>query len=991
MDVEGIDAFADELGDWIVARPPKPYDGKVEFELFCPVHEDPETSHKPSAQWNPVAKAGSWSLGVMHCFKPGCELKRNAKAVRTEWRKKNGTENAAEVIPFPGLRSVEDVKPVKGQAKVNPDIDPETYETMCELLYESPERLNKMLADKGIIEQTLRDFNWAWESGKDCYIYPVHRISTGEPEGHRLYDPFHLQPKGEQKARDKKRWYRTESRHTNQLWGWKQADLDEGSLILSEGETDLMLMHQDGYRNVITQTGGAGTWVKEWGETFRDKVAYICYDPDDAGRAGRAKVSLALKSFARAVYFIELPDGMDYCEWRLAGHTPAEFQALIVAAKEDWRRETDDGLPSNGVPISSIAQLKDVTSERYVEMRAYVAGKVERPWQVGKLVGITCAKNKGKKCEVCPRAGREAGQEDDVEFSPHDDDQLVAMMNARTSEVKKLMAESLDLRCDDIEINPKTFWHVEQVSIQDPVDTNNTLNDARYSAFHFYDDSSAKLAGSTDYRMIARRLADPRDQQLVVLAWNAQQTTTNLDSFRLTPDIHEQLKKFRPTAKGRVGVRLALRRKYKDLSVNVTKIAGRDNMHLMHDLVTHSVLRFRFDGTLISKGLLDAMIMGDTRAGKTEMVVNLNAHYGVGLLISGENTSYAGLIGGSVEMSGSSARMAEWGPIPRHHKRMVQIDETSGLQEIITRMSSVRTSGIAEVNKIGGGRVPASVRLLWLSNPAPHDRSNRTRPIGEYKYGASDAIVDLIKGQEDIARFDIAMAVASEEVTDEQIRELRSMVVPHVYTAELCHMLATYAWTRTADNIFFAEGVTDLIYDVSKQLAGKYVSQPPFVQASNFSAKLARMCVALATMLYSTDETGEDVIVRPEHVNYMADYVQECYDNDYFGYGRLSRRKLHFLKLGEDSTPYIERYLAGEEKSTLAGLPDGPEMCEKLRELEGHSFSPSKLAQMCRMLPGDGEMIISFFASHGMMERAGEYARFTLALSKILREYDDDV
>jgi hypothetical protein len=198
--------------------------------------------------------------------------------------------------------------------------------------------------------------------------------------------------------------------------------------------------------------------------------------------------------------------------------------------------------------------------------------------------------------------------------------------------------------------------------------------------------------------------------------------------------------------------------------------------------------------------------------------------------------------------------------------------------------------------------------------------------------------------------------------------------------------MVMFAWTRTKDNIIFADGVTELIYVRSNELSTKYVPQPPLVQASNFDAKLARMCVALATMLYSTDETGENVIVKAAHVDYITQYIQELYDNEYFGYGDVSEKRRDFIALGAASTDFVVDYLRDNlSEKNLRGLPTGQEALRMFDSING-GMTAKSLGDMLGGTSDDGNKLINFMVDNGMMERSGaEFVKFSAAMNKIMK------
>src|SRR5690606_27391414 len=107
--------------------------------------------------------------------------------------------------------------------------------------------------------------------------------------------------------------------------------------------------------------------------------------------------------------------------------------------------------------------------------------------------------------------------------------------------------------------------------------------------------------------------------------------------------------------------------------------------------------------------------VGDTRTGKSEIATQLQRHYGYGEIVSGENTSYAGLVGGAIKYDDSW--FVKWGRIPLNDRRMVIIDEDTGMETPdIALMSGIRETGIADITKIESQRANARTRALWIGN-----------------------------------------------------------------------------------------------------------------------------------------------------------------------------------------------------------------------------------------------------------------------------------
>jgi hypothetical protein len=242
-----------------------------------------------------------------------------------------------------------------------------------------------------------------------------------------------------------------------------------------------------------------------------------------------------------------------------------------------------------------------------------------------------------------------------------------------------------------------------------------------------------------------------------------------------------------------------------------------------------------------------------------------------------------------------------WGAIPINDRRLVVLDEVGGLHtESIAEMSSVRSSGIAELTKIQQERTFARTRLIWLGNP-------RNGKMADYTYGVQ-AIAPLIGNAEDVARFDMAMSVRAGEVSSDEINK-RHEKTENPYTSEACSMLLRWGWSRTPEQIVWLPGAEDAVYAAAKEMGSRYVEDPPLVQAANVREKIARVAVALAIRLFSCDETGEKVLVKEEHVTEAVKFIDLVYAIPGFGYAERSRQMLRVIEIAHEQTPFIQKYL----------------------------------------------------------------------------------
>ena len=335
-------------------------------------------------------------------------------------------------------------------------------------------------------------------------------------------------------------------------------------------------------------------------------------------------------------------------------------------------------------------------------------------------------------------------------------------------------------------------------------------------------------------------------------------------------------------------VEAKLKEIYDDLAHNVTSIYDRQDLHLIIDLVYHSPLRFKFDGHVVRKGYPEVLVIGDSRTGKTQCAEALQSHYGVGVAAGGESCSYAGLVGGLQQLTGRWT--CTWGVLPQNNRRLVIIDEASGISaEGIAQMSEVRSQGRARVTKIQTQETECWTRMIWLSNPREQQTVNQ--------FSSGIAIVEsLVPSPEDIARWDAIIIVSKDEIEFGKMRARKKVEIPQVYTKELCKALVLWSWTREVEEILITEEAEDACSAFGEDMAKKYNSDFMLVNPAEQNKKLARLATALAARLYSTPD-GKNLVVHYNHVVYIYKFLNRIYDSRYFKYDKWSINKTKGSKL----------------------------------------------------------------------------------------------
>jgi hypothetical protein len=370
-------------------------------------------------------------------------------------------------------------------------------------------------------------------------------------------------------------------------------------------------------------------------------------------------------------------------------------------------------------------------------------------------------------------------------------------------------------------------------------------------------------------------------------------------------------------------------------------------MHALMDLTFHSVLKFKFAGERVDRGWLESLIIGDTRTGKSLAAERLVRHYGAGEIISCEAASFAGVVGGLQQMGGKDWAVT-WGVVPLNDKRLVVLDEISGLtHEEIAQMSDIRSSGQAKLIKIQQETTWARTRLLWLGNP-------RNATMANYTYGV-DAIKPLIGNAEDIARFDLAMAVTLFDVAPEVINQPADAGTL-TYNSEACHALLMWTWTRGVDDIVWAPGTEERVFEHANDMGRSYIEDPPLVQGANIRIKIARVGIAIAARTFSTDATFQKIVVTPAHIDAAVQFFNLLYGATNFGYRERSRERL------------ADRYAAEQARDEMGQYLKGRPMLAKYLRSAG-KFRRQDLDEIMNISREESNAIISTLYEHRMVRK----------------------
>lgn len=159
-----------------------------------------------------------------------------------------------------------------------------------------PTNIKQWLNDRGIIDSVIERNNITWNGSQ--IVIPIY-----DEQGQFLFnkyrkDPFsdNDDPKYKYDAGAKSTLY---NRHKLAWVDWTKP------IIICEGEMDCLALDSIGMFT-LSSTGGSGTFKDEWINLLKKGEIFICYDNDDAGYKGAAKIISKLPN----AHWVILPDSV---------------------------------------------------------------------------------------------------------------------------------------------------------------------------------------------------------------------------------------------------------------------------------------------------------------------------------------------------------------------------------------------------------------------------------------------------------------------------------------------------------------------------------------------------------------------------------------------------------------------------------------------------------------------------------------------------------
>lgn len=148
-------------------------------------------------------------------------------------------------------------------------------------------------------------------------------IPVNNPEGIFVYNKYRRNPLIEDTG--PKYWY--DKGGKAQLFG-AEFIKDEKIVVVTEGELDALVLWSHNIP-AVSSTGGAMTFMEEWGDLLKDKQVYLCFDNDKAGCDGMVR-TLLIVPHAKVILLPDMASVKDVSDYYMKG---GDLRDLMNGAK----------------------------------------------------------------------------------------------------------------------------------------------------------------------------------------------------------------------------------------------------------------------------------------------------------------------------------------------------------------------------------------------------------------------------------------------------------------------------------------------------------------------------------------------------------------------------------------------------------------------------------------------------------------------------------
>lgn len=655
---------------------------------------------------------------------------------------------------------------------------------------------------------------------------------------------------------------------------WRDTPESKWTIICA-GEKDMAVTRSNGF-NAITLTGGEKALPKII-NPFKNRKIAICYDHDEAGISGAKALAAFLTPIAQEVRVVTnfhevcKEHGEDLTDFFVKyKKTKQDLQRYILESPVFTREQAKEEQLKRYPLISLLEASKPQYINRVVQSNVQVVATFEKAMPVPTTIYAKKLNSSGD-----PKYNQMlVGEEKTWELSEMTCQDVLKLIDNNFTEaqirdnVREILGISKYER--EVKVEKPTKDTVYQCNVTDLFEaTSKDIATIEFTAYVL----KKRLESGKKYLITYKLVPHPyKGQQLVMIILDVEEACDSVSNFRVTEEVKSNLNLFKDL-EGNVPERL---NKLSEMAKAFIGYDGYNHLIQAIDLSYHTVLEFNFGAFKNVRGYLDTLIVAESRVGKSSTAEALQKLYGLGAFTSlaGNSATIPGIIGGSTKVSGNYQTRA--GLIPMNHRGLVIFEELAKCNSNLVReLTDIRSSNQVRIARVSGSlTLPALVRMITLTNVK--NNGTKVKPINSYPNGI-EILVELIGSPEDIARYDLMLILGEQgNKTIDPFWEPITPFEPEAYQTRI-----RWVWSRTADQVVIDKEVGKYILEHCNKLNETYESHIKIFGTEAWK-KVARMAIAIAGYLVSTDDSYEKIIVTKEHVDAAVQYLVATYDNSTF-------------------------------------------------------------------------------------------------------------
>lgn len=329
----------------------------------------------------------------------------------------------------------------------------------------------------------------------------------------------------------------------NQMRLFPVQNLAEETIYFFEGEKDCMLACQIGL-NAMSVTGGAGSFNQEWLPLFKDKKIIICYDIDAAGIAGAERVREILLNATAELRIIGLPikepPNGDFTDFILQGGTKERFLELVKQTAIETKLIHQTTRIPTFVHNTELARAADAEFFfKRVRFNVIVSGKDTQPYLPPCEIEVTCPANQPfcKHCGMAMYGGKFILKLNELSAD------ILQWIDCTEDHHRLLIQKNLEipLKCKIWKMFTAKAQTLEEITLIPEISY--AAHDTEYVVRSAYVISKS-VKTNCNYQLEAVTMPHPVDQRATHLVYRISENKTNIDEFKMSEELCEELKIF---------------------------------------------------------------------------------------------------------------------------------------------------------------------------------------------------------------------------------------------------------------------------------------------------------------------------------------------------------------------------------------------------------------------------------------------------------------